>query len=93
MFKIFCRVVDEYEKGKRAMVFPIKTSRDPYGHWIAKVLALPGLKVYGSSQEETLVTARKLSAMLLYEGKRRRHSILAFYPGRIPDSARIAGLS
>ena len=75
------------------MVFPIKTSRDPDGHWVAKVPALPGLKVYGSSQEETLVTARKLSVMLLYDGNRRRQSILAFYPGRIPDSARIAGLS
>jgi len=72
------------------MVFHIETSREPDGHWIAKVPALPGLKVYGRSQGETLVTARKLSAMLLYEGNRRRHSILAFYPGRSPDSARIA---
>jgi predicted RNase H-like HicB family nuclease len=75
------------------MVCHIETSREPDGRWIAKVPALPGLQVYGHSQEETLVAARELSAMLLYEGNRRDQRILVLYPGRIPDSARIAAPS
>jgi predicted RNase H-like HicB family nuclease len=75
------------------MVYHIETSREPDGRWVAKVPALEGLQVYGHSQEETLVEARKLSAMLLYEGNQRDQRILAFYPGRLPDSARIAAQS
>jgi len=75
------------------MVCHIETSRNPDGCWIAKVLTLPGMQIYGYSQEETLVAARKLTAMLLGEGdgwERRDERILVFYPGRVPDSARSA---
>ena len=68
------------------MVSQIELSCEPDGRWIAEVHALPGLQLYGYSQDETLEAARKLSAMLLYKERRGDHSILAFYPGRIPDT-------
>ena len=45
----------------------IECSRAPDGRWVAMVDDLPGLQLFGDSQEETLATARKVSAMLLYE--------------------------
>jgi hypothetical protein len=69
------------------MASQIELSCEPDGRWVAELQALPGLQLYGYSQEETLEAARKLNAMLLYEGSRENHRILAFYPGRIPDSA------
>jgi hypothetical protein len=70
------------------MACPIETSQGPDGRWVAKALAVPGLLVYGRTEEETRVAARELAAMLLPEGGTTRRRILAFYPGRIPDPAR-----
>jgi hypothetical protein len=75
------------------MVYHIETSREPDGRWVTKIPALEGLQVYGYSQEETLLAARKLSAMLLYQDSRSDERILVFYPGRAPDSALAAALS
>jgi hypothetical protein len=75
------------------MVCQIETSREPDGCWVAKVPALPGLQIYGHSQVETLATAGKLNAMLLPKvgpQGQGNHRILAFYPGRVPDSARLS---
>ena len=68
------------------MLSQIELSCEPDGRWVAELLALPGLQLYGYSQGETLDAARNLSAMLLYKGSREGQSILAFYPGRIPDT-------
>jgi predicted RNase H-like HicB family nuclease len=71
----------------------IETSHEPDGGWIAKVPELPGFQIYGYSQGETLATARKLTAMLLDGNDRHEMNdqrILAFYPGRVPDSELIA---
>ena len=37
----------------------IECNRAPDGRWVAMVDDLPGLQLYGDSQEETLATARK----------------------------------
>jgi len=49
------------------MVCEIETIYEPEEGWIAKVPSLPGLQIYGHSQEDALATARRLSAMLLLE--------------------------
>jgi hypothetical protein len=69
------------------MASHIELTCEPDGRWVAEVSALPGLQLYGSSQDETLEAARKLNAMLCYKGTREAEGILAFYPGRIPDAA------
>ena len=71
------------------MVLNIETNRKPDGQWIAEVPVLPGLQVYEHSQEAALASARRLIAILLYRGEENQR-ILAFYPGRIPDSAAVA---
>ncbi|MDR3676305.1 MAG: type II toxin-antitoxin system HicB family antitoxin [Acidobacteriota bacterium] len=71
------------------MVLNIETNRKPDGQWIAEVPVLPGLQVYEHSQEAVLASARKLMAILLYRGEENQR-ILAFYPGRIPDSTAVA---
>jgi len=71
------------------MVCHIEACQEASGGWIAKVPAVPGLRVYGGTQRETLAAARKLSIILLPVSGRRRARILGFYPGRIPDSARL----
>jgi predicted RNase H-like HicB family nuclease len=73
------------------MVYHIETSQEPNGRWVAKVPAVPGLLVYGQTEAETLVAAEKLTAILLAEGNKSGRGIVAFYPGRIPDSAGVAG--
>ena len=72
------------------MVFHIECSRQPDGRWVARVDDLPGLQLYGDSQEETLAAARKVTAILLYESNWGDQRILAFYPSRSTDSARVA---
>jgi hypothetical protein len=72
------------------MVCHIETSHQTDGRWVTTVPALPGLQIYEYSHEDSLATARKLTAILLLEGGRQEqsdHRILVFYPGRIPDSA------
>jgi predicted RNase H-like HicB family nuclease len=68
---VWIRAVDQYGERKRSMVSQIECSiecsRAPDGRWVAMVDDLPGLQLFGDSQEETLATARKVSAMLLYE--------------------------
>jgi predicted RNase H-like HicB family nuclease len=71
------------------MVCHIETCCEPDGGWVAKVLSLPGLQIYGHSQEDALATARRLTAMLLLEDEReerKNQRIRAFYPGHAPDS-------
>lgn len=60
---------------------------EPHGRWVAEVRALPGLQLYGSSEDETLEAAKTLCSMLGDEGSREHDGILAFYPGHIPDTA------
>jgi hypothetical protein len=72
------------------MASQIELSCEPDGRWIAELHVLPGLQLYGNSQAETLAAARTLTAMLLYESNGGDQRILAFYPGRIPDSAHLA---
>jgi len=68
----------------------VEASRERDGFWVAKVPEVPGLRVYGYSEQETVVTAEKVIAILLPEGRTESQRILAFYPGRLPDSARFA---
>jgi hypothetical protein len=69
------------------MASQIELSCEPDGRWVAEVESLPGLQLYGYSQDETLEAARKLHATLLYSGGGEEQRILAFYPGPIPDAA------
>jgi predicted RNase H-like HicB family nuclease len=39
--------------------FSIECSREPDGRWVAMVDDVPGLQLYGNSQEETLAVARE----------------------------------
>jgi len=70
------------------MDYPIELDQEPNGSWVATMPRFPGWVVYGQSREDALVTARKLFAILLHEGMRPDGRILAFHPGRIPDSSR-----
>jgi hypothetical protein len=70
------------------MEYPIEACCEPDGRWVARTDRIPGLVVYGESREDALVSARKLSAILRAEGMRSGGRILAFHPGRIPDSSR-----
>jgi predicted RNase H-like HicB family nuclease len=70
---------------ENAMGPPIEVRREPDGRWVATVPQIPGLAAYGHSREEALVSARKLSAILLEEDSRHSTRILAFYPGELPD--------
>ena len=72
------------------MVCHVQTARETNGRWMAKVPAIPGLQIYGDSQDDLLASARKLTAILMNNNSGEEHGdlrILAFYPGRIPDSA------
>ena len=64
------RSVDQCADRKSSMVSQIacniECSRAPDRRWVAMVDDLPGLLLFGDSQEETLAAARKVSAMLLY---------------------------
>ena len=73
---------------EKAMRHPIETNRQPDGSWVATAPQVPGLTAYGQSREEVLVQARKLCAILLEEHVLHNHRILAFFPGKIPDSYR-----
>jgi predicted RNase H-like HicB family nuclease len=73
------------------MACQIETNQWPDGRWVAMAPAVPGLLVYGHTEEETRVAARELAAILQPEDSENRQRILAFYPGRIPDPARAAG--
>ena len=68
----------------------IETSREEYGEWVAKAAAVPGLVVYGGTEEEALLAAEKLTAILLPARRQSVRRILGFYPGRIPESAQFA---
>ena len=72
------------------MVSHIECSREPDGRWVARVYDLPGLQLYGDSQEDALAAARKVTAMLLSQSNWGDQRIVAFYPDRTPDSARVA---
>ena len=76
------------------MICAIETICEPDGGWVAKVPSLPGLQIYGHSEEDALATARRLSAMLLLEQdreERKYQKILAFYPGDAPESPHASG--
>ncbi len=73
------------------MVYNVETRQEQDGNWVAKVLSVPGLQVYGYSLEETLAEAGKLAAMLMETVTPRSTLILGFYPGTIPGSAPVAG--
>lgn len=71
------------------MVCHVETSCEPDGSWVAKVPDLPGLQIYGHSQDDALATARTLTALLLLDGEREKkhdNRILVFYPSSAPDS-------
>jgi hypothetical protein len=76
---------------EKKMVHNIETRQEQDGNWVAEVLSIPGLQVYGYSQEETLAEAGKLAAMLMGMDTGRNTLILGFYPGTIPDWAKAAG--
>ena len=59
------------------------------GRWVARVYDLPGLQLYGDSEEDALTAARTVTEMLLPESNPEHHRILAFHPDRSPDSARV----
>lgn len=69
------------------MPLNIETRPEPNGRWSARVLAVPGLVVFGSDQKESLAVAKTLAEILLPGGSQRRERILVFYPGCIPDRA------
>ena len=69
------------------MVSNVETSRELDGGWVATVNAVPGLVVYGNTEEETRAAAARLTAILVPENEKRATAILGFYPGEIPASA------
>ncbi len=68
----------------------VEASREQDGRWVAKAPEVPGLRVYGFSEQETVAAAQKLIAILLPVVCKGSQRILAFYPGRLPDSAQFA---
>ena len=50
------------------MTYNIETSQEPDGNWVAKVHSLPGFRVYGWSEEETLASASVVSRNWLDSG-------------------------
>ncbi len=68
------------------MDYPIETCREPDGRWMATVPRIPGLIVYEQTREDVLITARKLFAILRDDAVGHDGRLLAFYPGRIPES-------
>jgi len=69
------------------MMCPIETNRESDGRWIVSVPALPGLQVFGYSEEEALSTARRLNALLGQPDLSKEEGnfkILVFYPNRTP---------
>jgi len=66
------------------MLIDIQIRPELNGRWGARVPAVPGLVVYGESQEESREAATKVAGIILQRGERRRAKILAFYPGRMP---------
>lgn len=70
------------------MDYPIEADREPDGRWAATMSRFPGWVVYGQTRKDALVSARRLFAILLNEVTTPDRRILAFYPGRIPDSSR-----
>ena len=47
------------------MKFTIQTEREDDGRWLAEVLELPGVLVYGQSLEEATVKAQALALRVL----------------------------
>ena len=69
------------------MVDVIESSQQASGNWIASVRAVPGLQVYGLTEEEVVASASKLARILSSDRTDRTSTILGFYPGRIPEAA------
>ena len=69
------------------MVFNIATRKERDGNWVAEVLSVPGLQVFGPTQDATRTEAGKLAAILTDSGNRRTTLILGFYPGTIPRTS------
>jgi predicted RNase H-like HicB family nuclease len=50
-----------------AMNFRIELDREEDGRWIAEVLDIPGVLVYGKSREEAMLKAQSLALRVLAE--------------------------
>lgn len=73
------------------MHYQIETNQEANGRWVTRVPALPGLAAFGDTERESLSAAKDLANILLPAGEHRGVRILGFYPGRIPDYAKVAG--
>jgi predicted RNase H-like HicB family nuclease len=49
------------------MTFTVDYEREDDGRWIAEVLELPGVMVYGATKEEALAKAQALALRVLAE--------------------------
>lgn len=65
------------------MIFHIETRQQPDRSWIAEVGAVPGLRVYGFTENEVLASLRKWARFFMHDKRERREIILAFYPARM----------
>jgi len=46
-------------------VYKIETEREDDGRWIAEVLDLPGVRVYGTTEKEAIAAAQALALRVL----------------------------
>ena len=56
-----------------AVTFTIETEQEPDGRWIAEVMEIPGMMVYGSTTSEAVAQAQALALRFLAE--RLEHSL------------------
>ena len=56
-----------------AVTFTIETEQEPDGRWIAEVMEIPGMMVYGSTTSEAVAQAQALALRVLAE--RLEHSL------------------
>jgi len=58
-------VVDYLQHRMPGTVYKIETEREDDGRWIAEVLDLPGVLVYGTTEKEAIAAAQALALRVL----------------------------
>ena len=67
------------------MTFTVEYEQEEDGRWIAEVLELPGVMVYGATKEEALAKAQALALRVVAE--RLDHGEMLAEPLNIPFAA------
>ncbi|MHC1730348.1 MAG: type II toxin-antitoxin system HicB family antitoxin [Syntrophobacteraceae bacterium] len=62
-------------KDGTAMIFTIEFEREVDGRWIAEVLELPGVMVYGDSKDDAIEKAKALTLDVLAESIRHGETV------------------